>query len=96
MADETNTTEPTPAAAEPLSAAPSKEGAEPATASPVLTDDVPPAAIGVDQPLGTEFSLTVHEGIAARLGAEIKDVCYAIETDVKNGVHRLKGWLKIA
>jgi hypothetical protein len=61
-----------------------------------LTKDIPPAAVHlVEQPLGTEFPLTAHESIAAKLEAKIEDVCYAIETDVEAGVHRLKGWLKI-
>lgn len=61
-----------------------------------LTSDTPPAAHAVSRPLGEEFPLTDHESIAAKLEAKIEDVCFAIETDIKNGVHFLKGWLKIS
>ena len=89
MADETNAaqavTAPTPPIADP---------AKPTTDEP---SNGPPAAVhSVEQPLGTEFSLSVHESIAKKFEAKVEEVCYAIETDVKNGVHRLKGWLKIS
>lgn len=81
MADETNeadTAAATPAATPPLVPSP-PEGAD---------------VHEVEQPIGTEFSLTVHESIAAKFGAKIEEVFYHLETDVENGVHRLQGWLK--
>jgi hypothetical protein len=106
MTNETNTaasaasTEPTDAAgalATDTPAAASKPTVDPSSsAASEFTKDTPVAAVhSIEKPIGTEFPITAHESIAAKFEAKIEDIAFAIETDVENGVHRLKGWLKI-
>lgn len=68
------------------------------TPPPASLGAAPPAAEptvhAITRPLGMEFPVTDHESIAAKLKTEVEHVYYEIETDLENGVHRLKGWLK--
>lgn len=68
--------------------------AAPAAPPPAKPNEETPVAHIVERPLGEEFPLTDHESIAAKFKAEVKDIAYAIETDIEAGVHKLKGWLK--
>lgn len=46
-------------------------------------------------PIGQEFQVDVHhKSIAEELGAELKDLEFKVETDLKSGFHKLTGWLR--
>lgn len=46
-------------------------------------------------PIGQEFQVAVHhQSIAEELGADIKAIEFKVETDLKNGWHKLTGWIK--
>lgn len=66
----------------------------PQAAAPEPTPGAPTVTHEVVRPIGEEFPITDHESIAAKLKAEFEHIEFVVETDVKNGVHKLVGWVK--
>ena len=97
---DTTTTDTDTATAGTGAAAAPAEGTPPPASLGATTSQPPPAPATeptvhtVTRPLGMEFPVTDHESIAAKFGAKVEHLFYEIETDLENGVHRLRGWLK--
>jgi hypothetical protein len=78
-------------------------GAATPSATPAPSTPVAPASTAAGEssyivhPIGKEFEVAVHhQSIAEKLGVEIKDVFFEIETAIERGVHRLIGTKKPA